>query len=90
MDHHQLLAQLEDSSRQKLTDKMNHQRFKIRRRGLGVDSISEIDIEKLKRCRSPSLGASNEDLRQNLLKLDDENVRQHLGKDLLISEKKFF
>lgn len=65
---------------------MNHQRFKTRRRGLqlGVDSISEIDIEKLKRCRSPSLGASNEELRQNLLKLDDENIRQHLGKNLSV------
>ena len=64
---------------------MNHQRFKSRRRGLGVDSISEIDIEKLKRCRSPSLGASNEELRQNLLKLDDENIRQHLGKVLQLN-----
>lgn len=58
---------------------MNHQRFKLRRRGLGEDSISEIDIEKLKRCRSPSLGSTNETLKQNLVKLDDENIRQHLG-----------
>jgi len=57
---------------------MAQRRINIRRAGLD-ETLSNLDIQKLNRCRSPSISQQTNALRTKLFQLQDESIKQHLA-----------